>query len=519
MPEIIKQFIKTNQLLQPQRVRSVIDFDCTVPDGQPDITSILAVDGACTVSEATPEKGKITVNYIVHYKILYLAGPDNEVKAITTQSNHTAIVDIPEINEDSTVFARCALEHLEYNISNSRKLAIKCVVKIIADGNNTVELGIPTDVSDMDDVQTRTTPYTLSTISESIDTTLELAESSELGGGKPSIGCILRSDPSICDITVVKIGDSITVKGNLTVCTLYESEGDNKRLEIIESHIPFTHTVPSTRPSEDPALTVRSEIKAFRAEIGEDSDGLPRIIDIRADIRFCIVGYMLQTGEMLSDAYSLTKKFNLGTAEIEAFIRKDDITAQFVLKEPLTIDGDLPPIKEVVDITGQIGQADITVEDDMITVDGYVVCSALYITGNPERPLVSCKKQIPFTHTIEKRGLKSTAMVPLRLYVSHTSFSLLSPSEMELRIAIAARGEIIDTTTLTVITELNDITDINCQDGNTHRPSILVYIVQSGDTLWKIAKRYNAPMDALIAINNIKNPDELTVGQKLLISC
>ena len=528
MPEIVKEFIKTNQLVETTKQRSIIDFDCNVPDGLPDISSILALDGACNVDEIIAENGKITVNYQIHYKILYLGNIVSEddiangslspeIKAINTSSSHSITVDMPQISEDSSVFARCALEHIEYSLAGARKISIKSVVKILTDGHNNTELAIPVSISDMPCLQTRSSDYCFSAITECIDTTLALAEASELGGGKPSISTILRSDPSICDITVSKTEDTITVKGNLTVCTLYAAANASKTPEIIESHIPFTHVVPASDPSGDPALTVRSEIKSFRTEIGEDSDGLPRVIDIRADIRFCIVGYTTKCGEMLGDAYSLTKGFSLTETTTEAFIRKDDIIAQFVLKEPLSIEEELPPVKTVVDITGQIGQADITVNNDYIAVDGYVVCSVLYLTDNATRPIVSCKKQIPFSHTIERRGLKENASVPLRLYVSHTSFSLLSPSEMELRIAIAARGEIIEKITFPVISGITDIVDVS--DATTGRPSILVYIVQPGDTLWKIAKRYNAPIDALIAINEITEPDVLMPGDKLLISC
>ena len=528
MSEIVKDFIKMNQIIEPQRQRTVVDFECNVPDGMPDIDSVLALDGACSVDSVLTENGKITVNYTVHYKILYLAhsfndGNDDDshtaadVRAINTSSSHTVYVDCDEAQDDSVIFARCALEHMEYNVSSPRRITVKSVIKALTDGNNTLELGIPISISDMDGLQTKPSSYVFSTVTECIETTLSLAESSELGGGKPSIDSILRSDPSICDITVIKSDDNITVKGNLTVCTLYAAANTTKTPEIIESHIPFTHTVPAQDPLGDPALTVRSEIKSFRAEIGEDSDGLPKIIDIRADICFNIVGYAERSGEMLGDAYSLSKTFSFTQNEIQTFIRKDDVTAQFVLKEPVSIDNGLPAVKEVVSITGQIGQADVTVNNDFISVDGYVVCSALYITAEPSRPIVSCKKQLPFSHTIERRGLTETAIVPLRLYVSHTSFSLLSPTELELRIAIAARGEIIENQKLTIINGITDITD-NSETAAT-RPSILVYIVQPGDTLWKIAKRYNAPMDALIAINNIKDPDSLNAGDKLLISC
>ena len=47
--------------------------------------------------------------------------------------------------------------------------------------------------------------------------------------------------------------------------------------------------------------------------------------------------------------------------------------------------------------------------------------------------------------------------------------------------------------------------------------SILPYSVQSGDTLAKIAKKYNITMEQLIKWNDIKNPDMITVGQQLKI--
>lgn len=517
MAELIKEFIKMNQFVKPERTRTVLDYDCIVPDTLPDILAVLAVDGACTTDSTEAENGKITIGFTTHYKILYLAqGEEPAVKAITTQSVHTVILDAPGLTVGASVFARCCLEHIDHTVVNSRKLALRSVVKVIADANNTIELGIPVDVHDMDDVQLKKTTYTLSTISENTETVLEIAEATELGGGKPAIGMILRTDPSISDITVAKEGGELQIKGMLTVCTLYEADDPSKKLEIIESRIPFTHTAPSSSDdAEDPGLSVRSEIKSFRAEIGEDSDGLPRMIDIRADIKFDITGYTTKSGEMLEDAYSLSKSFTLSESDIDAFVRTDDITSQFVLKEILSVEENAPAIKEVVNITGQIGQADITVEDDLITIEGYAICSALYITGDPAAPLASCRKQLPFVHKIDKRGVTATASVPIQLYVSHTSFSLLSPSEMELRIAIAARGEVIEIKTLTVITGMEDIADNS--DILAQRPSILVYIVQPGDSLWTVAKRYNAPLETLIAINDIQNPDVIMPGDKLLI--
>ena len=45
----------------------------------------------------------------------------------------------------------------------------------------------------------------------------------------------------------------------------------------------------------------------------------------------------------------------------------------------------------------------------------------------------------------------------------------------------------------------------------------VIYMVQPGDTLWKIAKRYRTTVEDILAINEIENPDLIYPGQKLLI--
>lgn len=47
--------------------------------------------------------------------------------------------------------------------------------------------------------------------------------------------------------------------------------------------------------------------------------------------------------------------------------------------------------------------------------------------------------------------------------------------------------------------------------------SVLPYVVQAGDTLGALAKKYNVTIEQLMKWNNIKDPNLLTVGQRLVI--
>ena len=47
--------------------------------------------------------------------------------------------------------------------------------------------------------------------------------------------------------------------------------------------------------------------------------------------------------------------------------------------------------------------------------------------------------------------------------------------------------------------------------------SVIIYSVDKGYTLWKLAKKYNTTIEELVKINDIENPEIIIIGQKLII--
>ena len=45
--------------------------------------------------------------------------------------------------------------------------------------------------------------------------------------------------------------------------------------------------------------------------------------------------------------------------------------------------------------------------------------------------------------------------------------------------------------------------------------SYIIYFVQKGDTLWNIAKRYKTTVEDILNDNDIPDPDNINVGQKI----
>ena len=60
----------------------------------------------------------------------------------------------------------------------------------------------------------------------------------------------------------------------------------------------------------------------------------------------------------------------------------------------------------------------------------------------------------------------------------------------------------------------NEIQEVS---GGTYQGACFVYIVKSGDCLSVLANKYGTTVQTLVDLNNIKNPNLIYVGQKLLI--
>ena len=60
------------------------------------------------------------------------------------------------------------------------------------------------------------------------------------------------------------------------------------------------------------------------------------------------------------------------------------------------------------------------------------------------------------------------------------------------------------------------INDKNNTD-NEDYDSLILYIVKPGDTIWKIAKRFNSTVNDISRVNGIEDSNKIDVGQKLYI--
>lgn len=516
MFELAKDYVRINRVLPTEPIRNVYEFDCIVPDNLPDIIRVLSADAVAVAEEVTPGSGSISVKFRIFYKILYMTdSADGLVKSFRTTAEHICILDTLESGGDCTLRALCTAENCDYTLTNSRKLALRTAVRIEPEIMCPEDLGIPSGIIGTDHVQTLTEALNIATATGDITSTLVMTERTELSPGKAPILEVLQSDPKVCDVSLQVTGDKLQFRGNLTVCTLYIADDREQSLQILEQQYPFNQVVSVSVLGDNVTWIPDYTLQLFSCEAAEDTDGELRVLNISATVDFRADAYKNTECMWLKDAFVPGYQFNFALEEIPACIGIEEVSGQFVLKDIASIPEGSPDIKEIVNVTGSLGILNAVCENGKIQLDGFVLCHVLYISTDDGLPLCSFNLKIPYTQTIEDRRIKENMQLHLRSELNHISFSILSPTELELRMAISVKGSAHEIAILPILSAIQDWQEF-VQDNDDHA-SIILYIVQKGDTLWKIAKRYGVPLDTLIAANDIKNPDLIQPGQKIIL--
>ena len=150
-----------------------------------------------------------------------------------------------------------------------------------------------------------------------------------------------------------------------------------------------------------------------------------------------------------------------------------------------------------------------------LSLEGSAEVKMIYMAADEQNPVCVHESMIPFKKNIVAEGASIEKKLDVKIDVDDIIYSQESQKEFQANIILNLDIDIIDEQKVDIIIDMTE-TDLD-PDIILNMPSLIIYMVQCGDSLWKIAKKYNTTVEELVAINDIENPDKIYPGQKLLI--
>ena len=249
-------------------------------------------------------------------------------------------------------------------------------------------------------------------------------------------------------------------------------------------------------------------------EIKPDVDGERRAIDLEVILEMLIKVYEIQEPEILCDVYSPCKEITpiIRDATYENLVIKNN--SKHRIADRFRVADNQPKILQICHSDGVIKVDDIISNGTELQVEGIIDINILYISEDDLRPLSSLRGAIPFTKTIEVKGIKPDSSFDIRPSIDQLSVIMLDSDEIEVKAVMNLNTIVFDKVTESIITDL-ELADLDIEKLQA-LPGIVGYVVKKDDSLWDIAKKYYTTVCYVIWIN-VMEDDSISEGDKIII--
>lgn len=513
--ELIKKNIHMNKLKCKSTLQLTLDDDFNVPDIKPDIDEIITEQGDIRITDIKAMNGKLLVKGALQFNVLYLSEEDQRpIHNISGEIPFDEVINMEQTCAEDDPIVKWDLEDLSTGLINSRKLSVKSIVRLNVAVEELYDEETAIMVEGPEDVQYINKKVEITDVCINKKDTFRIKDELLLPTNKGNVSSILYSDMKLNNVEVRLLEDKFTIKGELPVFILYTTEDEENPIEYFETEIPFSGTIDCNGCNEDMVEDITFRIIKKNLEIKADVDGEERVLDLEVILEMSIKVYETEEPEIICDVYSPSKEIIpvIRDTVYENLVIKNN--SKYRIADRIRVPENQPRILQICHAGGNIKIDDVYAEQNELQAEGVIEVGILYISEDDRRPMNSLKGVVPFSQTIEVKGMKPDSTYEIKPSIDNLSVMMLDSDEIEVKASINLNTIVFDKIVEPIITDI-EVTDLDLEKLQA-MPGLIGYVVKPGDSLWKIAKKYFTTVDSIMKINNMED-DRIREGDKLII--
>lgn len=467
--------------------------DIIVPDIKPDIVNIITSNANTYIYKEEISSGKIRVDGNIDAYIIYISDK-GETRSIQTTLDFVETINDENAIEGKQVATNIRLDTLEARILNERKLSIEAKLCIDYQIKDKFSVEINTDFAELSNVEKRTEIVKLDSlvgenkIKTSVKDDLKLNTEEDAGE-------ILKVNFTIENSEVKTSYNKVLAKAELNVQILYITE--NGKIRKCSANLPIMSFIDIENVAETNKCNVNYYMRNMLVKVNSKET---HSIGFQAEFEVCCTALQSEEIMITKDMYSLSNDLELEEKNMKVCMENS------INEEPIKIDEkiSIEKLEEVYSIQ-VIPKITSSIESgNVLNYEGEASVIVYYISNGNVNLAV---KQVNISFVKKS----SNSIMTSSLYTQNINYSV-SGDDISLDIEIGIRSNNLITKDISYISKVTEKEETEKSEYN-----MFMYFVKSGDTIWKIAKRFKVKMEDIIKLNNLENPDKINIGDRLYI--
>ena len=514
--ELVREQVFLDQCVGSEQTQIMLEGDIIVPDARPDMAVLLQTEEKIIIDRTEISTDRVNFVGRLNISLLYIAkGADQTACAVTTTRPIDDFINLDGVTKDMWVSAKAEITHIDYRMLNDRKVNYRAIVTVHANAERSDAHEMVVHIHDVPENQLLKNNININRTIEHKLERFPIKDALALPPGKPNIREVLLVTANVTNRDVRIVSGRVNLSGEILVTTLYRGDTDDSVIEFVENELPFNGPIDVAGAKDDMFADVHLQVMDQHLQVLQDDDGEDRVLEIEVSVGVQMKVYATEALPILEDAYVINQRLSLG----KTLVRYPRLVClnrnQTPIKEVVALGSTSPNMLQVFRVKGNAYLDEVKVMEDKVVVEGAITTDILYVAESDSAPLGSFRTVIPYRQVIEAKGARPNMRVNVTASIDHVAFSMLSGRETEVRFLLTFNTQVIEEEEARIIHNI-EFLEMDA-DELAGMASMTVYIVQPGDTLWKIAKRYNTGIDELLAVNDIEHPGKIVAEQKLLI--
>ncbi|MDF2615117.1 MAG: hypothetical protein K0S71_2903 [Clostridia bacterium] len=514
--ELIRKPITLDEMTKRESVQAIKERDIIVPDGKPDMQRILQLDGKINIDQLDVTQDRIMYRGKIDILVLYTT--ENNQGIVYTMKGSIPLEDfiiLDGVDKDQRVDFEYNIEHMSYNILNERKLNVKVIMQMDASATKSKQTTIICGIETDSPIQTKEEQIEVITLGAEKEDKMMVKEDLTVMQSKPSIGEILKTCVQIQEEQVKRTDTDLMYNGMLEVCTMYKAAGAEPTVEIITHRIPFEGKI--EMPKDEKEIYWDCVLNAMPSymQVSPDYDGEDRVIEAEFIVVAKYYKFNKTVQSTIADLYCPGKKVKTKDKVLEYMNLYNRAYLSVPKKEAIVIEDFVPENNEIFNVSMKPTIEEKVISDDKLTIKGVLEIKTIYICKEVGNAVDTAVNIIPFIQDIEVKGIQNKATVVPRVLVKDVKIYSQNKKEIVVEYVLDTMAEVYTKNNLSVLEEI-DLDDMTKEELDKY-PSMTVYQVKNGDSLWELAKKFNTSVQDIEEVNDIDMPDSLHAGQKLII--